>query len=128
MYVAFVLSGPLFDADACTAFVGLQPTKVSQPRPSALQNVTGVAAQSWVISRQGFKNITLGDAFGELLSVVWPKRARIKSFAKRSNLSISFDAFVYIRKTAIPVLTIDARILKRMAWFEAAMGIDTALV
>ena len=88
----------------------------------------GVAPQGWEVSRQGLRNVTLGDAFDEVLSIVWPKRVLIKRFATRNDLAISFDAFAYVTKRSIPVLTIDAKIVRKIAWFDADLGIDMAIL
>jgi hypothetical protein len=72
--------------------------------------------------------VKLGDALEDVLSTVWPKRAKLRSFALRNNLGISFDIFVYLSKRSIPILTIDADILRQVAWFGADIGIDMAIL
>lgn len=113
-----------FDLEHCTKHIGLQPTTSKLKGSKRTPTSKFVLQHSiWVVKRDRVPSLNLDTELAALLSIVWPARRRVKSYAEEHGLDAGFSAVITITDQR-PLYLISATTLSQLAEFELEFLMD----
>lgn len=117
------VSGRDFDLEECTRFIGLFPTRTWQQAHAHLTKRIDLPNTEWSIGIEKGEFDSLSDAVNAVIGMVWEKRSRVRDYAERHGLEISFICNVTIWNDA-PEYSLSADDIQRLGSLGANFGLD----
>jgi len=120
---SLILSGEDFDFEDCSSQIGLQSTKVWHPPSKRIADAFDLPKSTWSFAIEKSSHDSVDTALQELLETVWPLRNKIRDFAQKNSLQISFVCTVTILSER-PVYELSSETMAKLSWFNADFSMD----
>lgn len=117
------ISGRDFDPQACSAFIGLQPTEIWRQKREELKQREDLPNVSWNIGHEPIEGYSVSDAVDEVLDLVWPARERLRTFLQGQNIEVGIACTVAIHADR-PIYDLSASTIRRLAELSCKFTLD----
>jgi len=119
----FSIGGWDFDTDACTAAIGISPTRIWRQSHAHLAQHPDIPNTNWTVELEHRQLYSLDDGLAELFALLLPSRDRILSFLQASGLRGGFGSNVTIRADR-PLYHLSPETLSTLASFHCEYLMD----
>lgn len=120
----FVIAGRDIDFSQCTKSIGIEPTEVWRQQHEHLKGMLEIPNTNWIIHVK-CQDYSIDDSLQKILDVIWPRRNKIRRYAKANSLKLAFICNIKIIDDR-PVYSLSPETIKKIAWFGAKFGLDIA--
>jgi len=122
---SFYLDTASVDPDACTVYLGLQPTKIVKKADPFIKAKGGISRNSWQIDTERQHLLSLNQSIEPLLEALWPVRQKVIEFCRQHDLSCIFVSVVWEgTEQTQPAYDLSQEAVSRIAAFEASWNMD----
>jgi hypothetical protein len=121
--VTFYIGGGAWDPDACTAALGLQPTRIRRRGSVARAGGPPARQNGWSIDTEWEDSDTTDAVLVRLLDRLWEHRFAIRRFCEENRAGCAFVAVVEILEER-PVYELTRATIARMSEFGADFSLD----
>ena len=121
--VWFVIAGDDFDADACTAAIGIEPSSIWRQQRSELRDHSDLNNMNWSFGVEKVREYSTDAVVKSVLDVVWPRRATIAAFVADNRLSTSVCCNVRVHQDR-PVYELSPSTMSRLVDLNAEFLMD----
>jgi hypothetical protein len=125
MQAWFIVFNMTFNPHECTIPFGLDSSEVSIKGEKPKQGIRLTLSSDWSIGTQRGAFDSTNKPLQLLLSTVWPKRKRIRDFARKNGLKIMFrlDTIGALGQRNF-LLVFSALTIKQISYFGSRLDLD----
>jgi hypothetical protein len=125
MTARFVVSGMQFSPHDCTQQFGVEPTNVLTKGDTKPKWKGPVPQSSWGMETKKSRFNSTDAPLQLLLAMIWPRRERIRDFAKKKKLKVTFILNITggLGKRNF-LYEFSPRTLEQIAYFRAPLYLD----
>ena len=121
--VWFVLAGDDFDADACTAAIGLSPASIWRQKRPELRDHPDLNNMNWSFGAEKVSEYSTNTVVASVLKDVWQRRDAIAAFASQHALTASVCCNITIYQER-PVYQLSPDVMRKLADLDAVFLMD----
>ncbi len=112
---AFVIAKHNLEVEACTAAIGIEPTRVWRQRHTHLSDHPDIPNTNWIVEHRDRALDRVSEAVDEVLDLIWPRKAEIRAFLDRSGATASVVCNIHLGENhERPVYELSAGTIRRL--------------